>query len=69
MHSGFSFSSEDQYVGEKTRHHCLNPKCRCKLPTPVSNAEAFCCRGQLQAVAAFADFVPSVELRNQNVKQ
>ena len=45
-----------EYVGEKTRHHCLNPKCRCKLPTPVSNAEAFCCRGQLQAVAAFTDF-------------
>jgi alkylation response protein AidB-like acyl-CoA dehydrogenase len=27
-----------------------------RLPTPVSNAEAFCCRGQLQAVAAFTDF-------------
>ena len=29
-----------EYVGEKTRHHCLNPKCRCKLANPVSNARS-----------------------------
>lgn len=29
-----------------TRHRCRNPKCRSKLPAPVSNErEAFCCRG------------------------
>ena len=28
------------------RHPCRNPKCRCKLPSAVSNPrEAFCCRG------------------------
>jgi hypothetical protein len=28
------------------RHYCRNPRCRSKLPAPVSNArEAFCCRG------------------------
>jgi hypothetical protein len=28
------------------RHFCRNPKCRSKLPTPVSNErEAFCARG------------------------
>jgi hypothetical protein len=30
----------------ETRKMCRNPKCRSKLPAPVSNArEAFCCRG------------------------
>jgi hypothetical protein len=28
------------------RHYCRNPRCRLKLPEPVSNKrEAFCCRG------------------------
>jgi hypothetical protein len=31
---------------QELRHMCRNPKCRSKLPTPVSNArEAFCARG------------------------
>lgn len=31
---------------QEVRHHCRNPKCRMKLPTPVSNPrEAFCTRG------------------------
>jgi hypothetical protein len=31
---------------EDVRHHCRNPRCRSKLPAPVSNPrEAFCCRG------------------------
>jgi hypothetical protein len=31
---------------EYTRHYCRNPKCRSKLPKPVSNErEAFCARG------------------------
>jgi hypothetical protein len=30
----------------ETRHYCRNPKCRSKLPKPVSNErEAFCARG------------------------
>jgi hypothetical protein len=30
----------------KVRHYCRNPKCRSKLPAPVTNErEAFCCRG------------------------
>ena len=31
---------------QDVRHFCRNPKCRSKLPTPVSNErEAFCARG------------------------
>jgi len=31
---------------EKLRHYCRNPKCRARLPRPVSNErEAFCTRG------------------------
>ena len=30
----------------ETRYYCRNPKCRSKLPKPVSNeGEAFCARG------------------------
>jgi hypothetical protein len=30
----------------EARHYCRNPKCRSKLPSPVTNLrEAFCCRG------------------------
>src|SRR5215813_1760053 len=30
----------------EVRHYCRNPKCRSKLPKPVSNErEAFCARG------------------------
>ena len=30
----------------ETRHYCRNPKCRSKLPKPVSNErDAFCARG------------------------
>ena len=33
------------FVAE-TRHYCRNPRCRSKLPAPVTNArEAFCTRG------------------------
>ena len=31
---------------ETLRHHCRNPRCRSKLPMPVSNPrEAFCTKG------------------------
>ncbi len=31
---------------EELRHFCRNPRCRSKLPAPVSNLrEAFCTRG------------------------
>jgi hypothetical protein len=30
---------------QEVRHYCRNPRCRSKLPNPVSNPrEAFCCR-------------------------
>jgi hypothetical protein len=35
-----------EFVETAMRHFCRNPKCRSKLPTPVSNSrEAFCARG------------------------
>jgi hypothetical protein len=35
-----------EFVEEKPRHQCRNPKCRLKLQAPVTNQrEAFCCRG------------------------
>ncbi|MFZ2079887.1 MAG: hypothetical protein WAV38_25220 [Xanthobacteraceae bacterium] len=34
------------FAAETTRHYCRNPRCRSKLPAPVSNPrEAFCVRG------------------------
>jgi hypothetical protein len=31
---------------QELRHMCRNPRCRCKLPKPVTNPrEAFCARG------------------------
>jgi hypothetical protein len=35
-----------EFAETALRHRCRNPKCRMRLPTPVSNdREAFCCRG------------------------
>jgi hypothetical protein len=35
-----------EFTETKMRHRCRNPKCRSKLPAPVSNdREAFCARG------------------------
>jgi hypothetical protein len=35
-----------EFIEEKPRHMCRNPRCRSKLPTPVTNErEAFCARG------------------------
>ena len=35
-----------EFVEEKPRHQCRNPKCRSKLQAPVTNQrEGFCCRG------------------------
>jgi hypothetical protein len=35
-----------EFVVEKVRHYCRNPRCRSKLAAPVSNPrEAFCTRG------------------------
>jgi hypothetical protein len=35
-----------EFIETAMRHFCRNPKCRSKLPTPVSNSrEAFCARG------------------------
>jgi hypothetical protein len=35
-----------EFAEAKKRHYCRNPKCRSKLPAPVSNdREAFCARG------------------------
>jgi hypothetical protein len=35
-----------EFVEEKPRQYCRNPRCRSKLPAPVANErEAFCCRG------------------------
>src|SRR5271169_5283505 len=35
-----------EFAETKMRHMCRNPKCRSKLPAPVSNdREAFCARG------------------------
>jgi hypothetical protein len=31
---------------QETRHYCRNPRCRSKLPAPVTNTrDAFCARG------------------------
>jgi hypothetical protein len=39
-----------EFAETAMRHRCRNPKCRMKLPTPVSNErEAFCCRGCYQS--------------------
>ena len=38
--------SRGEFAETAMRHMCRNPKCRMRLPTPVSNErEAFCCRG------------------------
>jgi hypothetical protein len=35
-----------EFAETAMRHRCRNPKCKMKLPKPVSNErEAFCCRG------------------------
>jgi hypothetical protein len=35
-----------EFAETKLRHYCRNPRCRSKLPTPLSNPrEAFCVRG------------------------
>src|SRR6476619_3851196 len=39
-----------EFAETAMRHRCRNPKCRMKLPTPVSNErEAFCTRGCYQS--------------------
>ena len=39
----------------ETRHYCRNPKCRSKLPKPVSNErEAFCAQAAIQPFSANA---------------
>jgi hypothetical protein len=35
-----------EFIQEKARHYCRNPKCRSKLPAPVATErDAFCTRG------------------------
>ena len=39
---------------QELRHYCRNPRCRMKLPQPITNPrEAFCCRGCYQGFYRF----------------
>jgi hypothetical protein len=52
------------------RHRCRNPKCRSKLPAPVSNErEAFCCRGCFNAFYRHRCLICEQEMDRKNEGQ